>query len=321
MKPKDAFGRYGCVPREMHPAWQRVSYFARALGRDLISRVDDFDTMRIETSGEWRSSLCLSLCINGPERRNAKAALHGLVDAGLLAVGDGFVTVGLQPLGSCSAVGRQSVGSRSVSVPVPDSNQVVENTQVTSDSKQAIKAIEASERARARESSARFEKPPVGEAPPELPKPTANPPSWLRVWQLFAEHRGLDPLQLGHPGRQQEALQSIAGAAEVEAGGSEGVDWENAVRRLLGAWSADKWVKEKQPTLANLAANLHRYSRPRLVKVSPLAPEETYEATIRRADEQARAAREERERTDPEYAAFWNEHRAMVAKMKAAGAA
>lgn len=133
--------------------------------------------------------------------------------------------------------------------------------------------------ARARESSARFEKPPVGEAPPELPKPAANPPSWLRVWQLFAEHRGLDPVQLGHPGRQQEALQSIAGAAEVEAGGRQGEGFDRAVQRLLGAWSADKWVKEKQPTLANLAANLHRYARamakpPVKLVGAPMKPED-----------------------------------------------
>jgi len=262
MKPKDAFGRYGCVPREMHPAWQRVSYFARALGRDLISRVDDFDTMRIETSGEWRSSLCLTLCINGPERRNAKGALDALVAAGLLQTFDGFVVIGLQP-----------VCTRSVSVQDPDPTQVTVTTQVTSDSKQAIKQARESD-ARARESSARFEKPPLPPPPPELPAPVHEPTSWLRVWQLYAAHRGLDPLQLGHPSRQREALTAVAAAAEVEAGGAQGDAFDRAVRRLLGAWSSDKWVKEKQPTIANLAANLHRYARAKIAKVVPLQPED-----------------------------------------------
>lgn len=144
MRPKDAFGRYGCVPRDMHPAWQRVSYFARALGRDLISRVDDFDSMRIETSGEWRTSLCLTLCINGPERRNAKGALDSLAEAGLLQTFDGFVVIGLQPL--CT---------RSVSVPVPDSTQVTETPQVTSDSKLVSKQVERAAPAPARSIASR----------------------------------------------------------------------------------------------------------------------------------------------------------------------
>jgi hypothetical protein len=144
MKPKDAFkGGYGCVPRQMHTAWQRVSYLARALGRDLLSRVDDFETMRISTSGEWMSSLCLLLQVNGGnDRRIAKSALAQLVQHGLISVGDGFVTVNQEPI-------KRSECSRDVSPMsvvclsgVSGTTEVPENTQVTFDSKQAIKQVE-----------------------------------------------------------------------------------------------------------------------------------------------------------------------------------
>lgn len=149
MRPREAFKEwdgYGCVPRRMHPAWQRVSYLARALGRDLMSLVDDFATMRIRTSGDWKSSLCLSLCVNGRnDRRNAKHALDALVEAGLLTVEDGSVTVNVQPRCTHGALTVQSSSHSGVF----NSTQVPENTQVENDSKSVSQ--EVSERAPARE--------------------------------------------------------------------------------------------------------------------------------------------------------------------------
>lgn len=260
MKPKDAFGRYGCVPREMHPAWQRVSYFARALGRDLISRVDDFDTMRIETSGEWRTSLCLTLSINGPERRNAKAALDSLASAGLLQAFDGFVVIGLQP-----------VCSRSVSVPDPDLSQVTEKTQVTFSSKQAIKQASESD-ARARESSARFEKPPVGEAPPNTPPSAPSLPSWLVAWPIV--ERTTDKAgMLGHPGRHQEWLQQLAAAAEREQACHLASSFPEAVERLVRAWMADPWVIKNDADVGNIGVWLRRRKAPKPKPIVKLVPE------------------------------------------------
>lgn len=162
MKPKEVFrGGYGCVPRQMHTAWQRVSYLARAIGRDLIAHIDDFGSMRLQISGEWRSSLCLLLQVNGGnDRRSAKLALDQLAAAGLITVGDGFVTIHLTPAmrpacapddaGMSPACARDVAGvSSSCAAGVFESNQDPENTQVTSDSKQAIEASKLSD-ARAR---------------------------------------------------------------------------------------------------------------------------------------------------------------------------
>lgn len=151
MKPKDAFGRYGCVPRDMHPAWQRVSYFARALGRDLFSQVDDFQSMSIATSGDWKSSLCLTLCVNGGnDRRNAKRALDELEAASLIAVEERRVLLFLEPRAVAqNALGMSPACARDVAAESPQSRrgvvsstQVPETPQVTSDSKLVSKQAE-----------------------------------------------------------------------------------------------------------------------------------------------------------------------------------
>lgn len=99
MRPKDAFGHYGCVPREMHPAWhQRVGAVARTIGRDLISMVDDFGSMSIDVDGDWRESLCKKMSVDGgPDRRVYKAALTQLEKAGLLVASSARVTMILRP--------------------------------------------------------------------------------------------------------------------------------------------------------------------------------------------------------------------------------
>jgi hypothetical protein len=256
MKPKDAFGRYGCVPRDLHPAWFEVSWSARAIGMALFSLIDDFETRRIDIHGDWMDSLCKRLAIGGKERRFAKPALRSLVEVRLLTVHRTFIVVNTTPADSDGT---------------SKSTQVPENNQVSFNSKQA--AIKASERERARESSARFEKPPIPPAPPELPAAEQEREPWLRVWELYAEHIGLDVFQLAGAGTQERALRAIAASSEVEAGGSQGVAFENAVKRLLRAWSADKWVQEKRPSIANLALNLHRYAAPKQKPIVKLAPQ------------------------------------------------
>lgn len=259
MKPKEAFGRYGCVPRELHPAWLAVSWSARAIGIALFSLVDDFETRRVEVHGDWMDSVCKRLSIGGKERRFVKPALRSLEEVRLLTVHSTFIVVNTTPADSDWT---------------SKSTQAAENTQDPFNSKQAaIKASERETRERARESSARFEKPPLPVAPPELPPPEQNREPWLRVWELYADHIGLDVFQLPGAGTQERALRAIAASSEVEAGHTHGVPWEAAVRRLLGAWSADKWVQEKRPSIANLALNLHRYAAPKQKPIVKLAPQ------------------------------------------------
>lgn len=259
------------MPRRFHAVWAGATQQAEWLVRRLFE-LNDGGPITV-TGDDWMTSVCKQLAINGRDRSNVRKSLIQYRDKGAIQVVGDQVTVCFLPTSSCAkpstfcAETTPSCAETTSTHDVPfESNDRNHSTHKSQTDRQTEETERV--RARARESSARFEtagqifeRPPVGDAPPELPKPAANPPSWLRVWQLFAEHRNLDPLQLGHPGRQQEALQSIAASAEVESGGGQGEAFDRAVQRLLGAWSADKWVKEKQPTLANLAANLHRYAR------------------------------------------------------------
>jgi hypothetical protein len=56
-------------------------------------------------------------------------------------------------------------------------------------------------------------------------------------------------------------LLAVSDAITIEVGASEGEAFDRATQRLLRAWLSDKFVKEKNPTLANLGKNLHRYTR------------------------------------------------------------
>lgn len=274
------------LPRKRHPAWAGVSLYVKGL---MLSLFELADGAPITVEGDWLESLCKQMHINGRDRPNVRKALLELQFKGALKASSAAVSVAffphdqLTPIERPSDVHPTSIATESTSIACPsavqayvplESNARNDSGHKTQTDRQT-EETERERRERARESSARFEKPPLPAAPPELPPTPAESDSWLRVWALYAAHRGLDTLQLGHPARLRDALTAIAAAAEVEAGGPQGVDFDRAVQRLLGAWSADKWVKEKQPTIANLAANLHRYARARIAKVMPFPSEES----------------------------------------------
>lgn len=113
-----------------------------------------------------------------------------------------------------------------------------------------------SENAHARESSARFEKPPVGEAPPNTaPSEPRQVSPETRCWQLYQRALGTEHLLL--PVNHREALSVLASAAKGEAdGASQGEAFERAVQRILAAWMAEKYWKDKRPGLRNLAERI-----------------------------------------------------------------
>lgn len=270
------------LPTELPDALYTVSFFSRAtaveLFRSASARTDDY-TGRLSTSGDWMDwILGRVLGVDGKQRNNIKRNLRELNEAGVIQVGDGFITVCVgQPLDGArpdttEATSPDARPDFAPTSPLLRPDLAIESSNCNhyihdSQNRTEQNRTKESERERTRERSADFEKPPLPEPPPELPPPELEPTGWLSVWRLYGEQLGLDALQLGHPARFRDALQAVSAAAEVESGGSEGVEYEKAVRRLLGAWSADKWVREKQPTIANLAANLHRYAR---AKVKPV---------------------------------------------------
>jgi len=153
------------------------------------------------------------------------------------------------------------------------------------------------ERARAPE-VLRFRRP-VGEAPQGTEVSDGQSQPWLVVWRLYETIEGKIGA-CGAPVRFRDALQAIAGAAEVESGHREGVEFENAVQRLLGAWKADRYVRDKQPSIKNLADNLHRYSRPKTV-VKAAAYEESREERWIRENREAEERHQESLRNPGEW--------------------
>lgn len=128
-----------------------------------------------------------------------------------------------------------------------------------------LAACVSSETAGGRAREARFEKPPVGEAPPDHAPPEPARIPWLAVWKTAERMRGFYEGQLGHPGREEQACRSIADAITASVGGSAGADWQEALERLVGAWLADKWVAENKPPLSNLAGRMPKYARAKSV--------------------------------------------------------
>lgn len=154
MRPKEAFGRFGCRPLDLHPAWRRVHYGARALGMDMLAHCAEPGERKLPVEADWMSSVCLTLGIDGKDRRNQKVNLQSLLDAGLITIGDGWVRVELEPcsdrVATVSPVGRQSVAASSPLGCV----RVANNTQVAeirpSDSLERREEIRKEERAETR---------------------------------------------------------------------------------------------------------------------------------------------------------------------------
>lgn len=196
MGPKEALGRYGCVPLDPHPDWvSKLSFHARLIGERLIALCKDYGDLRLEVGEDWRESLCALLMVAGPDRRNAKVAMQTLADKGFLTVDSCAVAIHLVPVRkrleastseAKSAIVPHESGSTSDplrihlgSTPDPDSTQVRGNTEV--ENRSLLINLEKSARAHTRgegiplgigegigESSGAVShfRAPVGEAPP-----------------------------------------------------------------------------------------------------------------------------------------------------------
>lgn len=134
----------------------------------------------------------------------------------------------------------------------------------------------ANDRARIRDD--RFEKPPVGEAPPNTTRSEPAPirPE-ARCWQLYQRALGTEHLML--PPNHHDALSALASAAKAEAGGlTHGEAFDRAAERILTAWMGEPYWREKDrtPFLRNLKERLEagKYSQPKqkpLLKAVPVS--------------------------------------------------
>lgn len=121
-KPSEVFGAYGTRPTDLHGDWYRVSFHARLIGMELIALCKDPADLRLPVGDDWRETLCAKMCVSGPDRRNAKAAMDKLVAAGFLRLEGGFACVSLVPLRIHS--GSTSVPLRIQSGSTPDPNPI-----------------------------------------------------------------------------------------------------------------------------------------------------------------------------------------------------
>jgi hypothetical protein len=287
------------MPRRRHAAWAGASLFETGL-RDRLFELNDGGPITVD--GPWEESLCKQAAVNGPDRSNARRALRKWVARRLLSVDGSTVSIVFRhgeslrvqsevtpgSLAPHSEVTPGSVRGQSEvtfdSTPRNDSNHVGETDRQTDETERV--------RARARESSARFEKPPVGEAPPNTPPSEPKPVSpELQCWKLYQRALGTEHLMLAP--NHREALSVLASAAKGEAdGATQGEAFDRAVQRILAAWMAEKYWKDKRPGLRNLAERIEAGNlvRPKSVaKVLPFEQLSAHELTqkyIREQDEQ-----------------------------------
>jgi hypothetical protein len=158
-----------------------------------------------------------------------------------------------------------------VPVPVPQFSPEEEEKKLGALSLSETAANE--QHARTRE--ARFERPPLGDAPPNTSssEPTPIRPE-SRCWQLYQRALGTEHLMLSP--NHHDALQALASAAKAEAGGAtHGEDFDRAAERILGVWMAEKYWQEKRPGLRNLKDRLEagKYAVPKQKPIVKLAPQ------------------------------------------------
>lgn len=169
MKLRQALGRFGGVPLDLHPAWMRVHYGARCIGMDMIAHCTDPHERTLPVEADWKESVCSLLTIGGKDRRNAKANLDALLEAGLLTLSEGSVRVELAPAVLQPRAGRALDVSRECAERVPKTTQVPENSLSDSLDRQRDKTEEREKRERAPTRAKVLERAPIGEPPPELP--------------------------------------------------------------------------------------------------------------------------------------------------------
>lgn len=217
---------------EMDHRWARVSHYAYCLGKELHHRQWSNGTrpphLRIDPDG-WEESLCRTMQVRGPDRRNAKKVLRSLRAAGLLEVRDGFARVLMTPdevsdrvpLGSLSAPSPHPLGSLIDSSVENDSLHV---PQIR------IEKIRSEERESARERA------PVQFADPEQPSARA-------IGNDFMFNAGLRVTPVDRP----ELLEFIGVQPEAE---------RDAALRAL---AADTWVRKHKPNVEHVVRFWDRY--------------------------------------------------------------
>lgn len=238
-------------PRVLPPHWAALSFFQRCLMLGAWHISDENNRVEVVTK-DWERSLCRSLEIDGVERPNAQRALRIIHGVGLIEIRDqGYAQLLFRP---SSAFVPETF--RTPSAHIPEVDKPAKQLNSHSAEEKRVEIEEREREARARESSARFEKPPVGEAPPNTPPSEPRPVSpETRCWQLYQRALGTEHLLL--PVNHREALCALVSAARGEAdGASQGEAFERAVQRILAAWMAEKYWKDKRPGLRNLAERI-----------------------------------------------------------------
>ena len=309
MKPREALGRYGCVPLELNASWiDNLSYYARAIGLDLVSRVTDYKSMSLDVTADWKTSLCKRLQVPGKERRNAKAALESLEAGGFLTVVGGFVRINLIPEVRQPCAVDASTGDRGGSVVVPSSSPlatvvVPNSTQVSETIKNtnasylsSYQAEPSSGRLAANQQVKGWKPRTFGEPPPGFNEEPTERSSWLRFWDIYERTLGIAKGAAGHPIDHRNDLEVVTAAVEAEAGTSDPVAFEIEAQRLLRAWSADSYFNRfpNKRTPFNLRKNLARYAK--IKAKPPVAVVDDGSEAVRRRQARLEAVRLDRER-------------------------
>lgn len=138
-KPSEVFGTYGTRPIDLHGDWYLVSHYARLIGMELIALCKDPADLRLPVGNDWKETLCAKMCVSGSDRRNAKAAMDKLVEAGFLRAEDGFACVSLVPLRIQSGSTSVPLRSQSGSTPDPKPTQLPEIIKPSSPSNKQAK--------------------------------------------------------------------------------------------------------------------------------------------------------------------------------------
>lgn len=111
--------RWTKVPKDRAPQWFRSSMLARGIGMELFHACEGEP---IAVTEDWRTDLCRLLMVPPSERGNVARTLDRMVEAELLIVADGYVTVlwsAPRPVPVRSESGASPVPVRSPSAPSP----------------------------------------------------------------------------------------------------------------------------------------------------------------------------------------------------------
>lgn len=267
MRPKEAFGTFACIPAELHPDWvAKISLQARLIGIYIISKCKDPSDLRVPVGTDWKDSLCTTLAISGPDRRNAKASMQQLADRGFLSVEGSSVSVNLVPVRVHSCLVAGPLLSRGGSTKDPNQTQVVENTRIEIDRIDRLDRIDEN----ACEELPLRRRPVPEPRGDDVPALVTRPAPWIRVWRLYEECIDVRPDSVGFPSEHRNYLEKIARSVIAESGFDAGEAFDESARKLIRTWLADEWVEAHKPSLAHLASPKQLDKYVRLARVSQL---------------------------------------------------